>query len=45
MIWFDLAAEDIGVNRGASVGLAGDVGMSMAMVTEASTQQSQKRSG
>src|ERR1017187_3171874 len=25
VIWFDLAAEDIGVNRGAAVGLAGDV--------------------
>jgi acetolactate synthase-1/2/3 large subunit len=38
VIWFDLAAEDIGVNRGASVGLAGDVGMSMNMLTQASTQ-------
>ena len=40
VIWFDLAAEDIGVNRGAAVGLAGDVGMSMQQVAEASTQHS-----
>lgn len=36
MLWFDLAAEDIGVNRGAAVGLVGDVGLSMRQVTEAS---------
>jgi acetolactate synthase I/II/III large subunit len=35
VIWFDLAAEDIGVNRGAAVGLVGDVGLSMSQVTEA----------
>src|SRR5437763_12054410 len=35
VIWFDLAAEDIGVNRGAAVGLVGDVGLSMRQVTEA----------
>src|SRR5437588_3936318 len=39
IIWFDLAAEDIGVNRGAAVGLAGDVGMSMSRLTEAATQR------
>lgn len=36
VLWFDLAAEDIGVNRGAAVGLAGDVGLSMRQVAEAS---------
>ncbi|GAC1424845.1 MAG: acetolactate synthase [Ktedonobacteraceae bacterium] len=35
VLWFDLAAEDIGVNRGAVVGLVGDVGLSMRQVTEA----------
>ncbi len=35
VLWFDLAAEDIGVNRGAAVGLVGDVGLSMRQVTEA----------
>ncbi len=35
MLWFDLAAEDIGVNRGAAVGLVGDVGLSMRQVAEA----------
>ena len=35
VLWFDLAAEDIGVNRGAAVGLVGDVGLSMSQVTEA----------
>ncbi len=38
LIWFDLSAEDIGVNRGAAVGLAGDVGISMSQVTEATKQ-------
>lgn len=37
LLWFDLAAEDIGVNRGAAVGLVGDVGLSMRQVTEATT--------
>jgi len=37
LLWFDLAAEDIGVNRGAAVGLVGDVGLSMRQVTEAAT--------
>ncbi|GAC1403786.1 MAG: acetolactate synthase [Ktedonobacteraceae bacterium] len=35
IVWFDLAAEDIGVNRGAAVGLVGDVGLSMEQVVEA----------
>src|SRR5438552_1104316 len=35
VIWLDLAGEDVGVNRGAAVGLVGDVGLSMAQLTEA----------
>lgn len=35
VLWFDLAAEDIGVNRGAAVGLVGDVGLSMRQVADA----------
>ncbi len=35
VLWFDLAAEDIGVNRGAAVGLVGHVGLSMRQVAEA----------
>ena len=35
ILWFDLAAEDIGVNRGAAVGLVGDVGLSMSQVAQA----------
>ena len=42
LIWFDLAAEDIGVNRGASVGLVGDVGVSMLQVAEATKQLDQQ---
>jgi len=42
LIWFDLAGEDIGVNRGAAVGLAGDVGLSMKQLTEATKQLSQE---
>ena len=38
LLWFDLAAEDVGVNRGAAVGLVGDVGLSMQQVTEATKQ-------
>jgi acetolactate synthase-1/2/3 large subunit len=38
VLWFDLAGEDIGVNRGAAVGLRGDVGLSMHQVTEATQQ-------
>ena len=40
VIWFDLAAEDIGVNRGAAVGLVGDVALSMSQVTAATRQKS-----
>jgi acetolactate synthase I/II/III large subunit len=39
MIWFDLAAEDIGVNRGAVVSLVGDVGVSMRQVAEATERR------
>jgi len=39
LIWFDLAGEDIGVNRGAAVGLVGDVGISMSQVAEATRQR------
>ena len=38
MIWFDLTAEDVGVNRGATVGLVGDVGVSMREVAKATKQ-------
>jgi acetolactate synthase-1/2/3 large subunit len=38
LIWFDLAGEDIGANRGAAVGLAGDVGISMSQAAEATRQ-------
>ena len=38
IIWFDLAGEDIGVNRGAAVGLVGDVGLSMRYLAEATKQ-------
>ncbi len=38
LIWFDLAGEDISVNRGAAVGLVGDVGISMRQLTGASGQ-------
>jgi acetolactate synthase I/II/III large subunit len=38
VIWFDLAGEDVGVNRGAAVGLVGDVGLSMCQLTEATKQ-------
>ena len=40
VLWFDLAAEDIGVNRGAAVGLVGDVALSMSQVTAATRQKS-----
>lgn len=39
LIWFDQIAEDVGVNRGAAVGLTGDVGLSMSQLTEAITQR------
>jgi acetolactate synthase-1/2/3 large subunit len=38
VIWLDLAAEDIGVNRGAQAALVGDVGLSMSQL-EAGLQQ------
>ncbi|WP_165423540.1 acetolactate synthase [Ktedonosporobacter rubrisoli] len=38
LIWFDLAGEDIGVNRGAAVGLVGDVGLAMRQLTAATKQ-------
>ena len=38
VIWFDLAGEDVGVNRGAAVGLVGDVGLSMSQLTAATRQ-------
>ncbi len=41
LIWFDLAGEDIGVNRGAAVGLVGDVGISMSQVAEATEQHAE----
>ncbi len=42
LIWFDLAGEDIGVNRGAAVGLVGDVGLSMQQVVAATAQREQE---
>ncbi len=39
LLWFDLAAEDVGVNRGAAVGLVGDVGLSMRQVAAATKQR------
>lgn len=38
LVWFDLAGEDVGVNRGAAVGLVGDVGLSMHQVSKATKQ-------
>ncbi len=38
LIWFDLAGEDVGVNRGAAVGLVGDVGLSLRQLTMATKQ-------
>src|SRR5947209_15238895 len=38
LLRFDLAAGDVGANRGAAVGLVGDVGLSMQQVTEATKQ-------
>lgn len=35
ILWFDLAGEDVGVNRGADVGLVGDVGLGMLQLYEA----------
>jgi acetolactate synthase-1/2/3 large subunit len=39
LLWFDLAAEDVGINRGAAVALVGDVGLSMRQVAEATKQR------
>jgi acetolactate synthase I/II/III large subunit len=36
VIWLDLEGEDIGINRGAEVGLVGDVGLSMQQLCDAS---------
>nr|BBH89952.1 hypothetical protein KTC_47030 [Thermosporothrix sp. COM3] len=41
-IWLDLAGEDIGVNRGADVGLVGDVGLSLWELTGAITPLQQR---
>jgi len=38
VIWLDLAAEDVGVNRGAQAALVGDVGLSMSQL-EAGVEQ------
>ena len=40
VIWLDLAAEDVGVNRGAQVALVGDVGLSMSQLAECAQQLS-----
>ena len=42
VIWFDLASEDIGANRGVAAGLAGDVGVSMQQVAAATRQLNQE---
>jgi acetolactate synthase-1/2/3 large subunit len=39
LLWFDLVAEDVGANRGAAVGLVGDVGLGMSQLTEAIEQR------
>ncbi|HEY7417056.1 MAG TPA: thiamine pyrophosphate-binding protein, partial [Ktedonobacteraceae bacterium] len=38
VIWFDLVSEDVGVNRGATAALVGDVGLSMHQLAEAIDQ-------
>lgn len=38
VIWLDLAAEDVGVNRGAQAALVGDVGLSMSQLAESAQQ-------
>jgi acetolactate synthase-1/2/3 large subunit len=38
LIWLDLAAEDIGVNRGAQAALVGDVGLSMSQLAQGTKQ-------
>lgn len=42
LIWLDLAGEDVGVNRGATVGLVGDVGLSMSQLADATRQLHQE---
>jgi acetolactate synthase-1/2/3 large subunit len=41
LIWLDLAGEDVGVNRGAAVGLVGDVGLSMQQLVAVTRQREQ----
>src|SRR5438045_9082704 len=38
VIWFDLAAEDVGINRCAAAALVGDVGLSMSQLTAVAKQ-------
>ena len=38
VIWLDLAAEDVGVNRGAQAALVGDVGLSMGQLAQGTKQ-------
>lgn len=38
LIWLDLAAEDVGVNRGAQAALVGDVGLSMSQLAQSTRQ-------
>lgn len=38
VIWLDLAAEDVGVNRGAQAALVGDVGLSMSQLAQCAKQ-------
>jgi acetolactate synthase-1/2/3 large subunit len=38
VIWLDMAAEDVGVNRGAQAALVGDVGLSMSQLAEGAQQ-------
>jgi acetolactate synthase-1/2/3 large subunit len=38
LIWLDLAAEDVGVNRGAQAALVGDVGLSMSQLASGTKQ-------
>ena len=38
VIWLDLAAEDVGVNRGAQAALVGDVGLSMSYLAQGTKQ-------
>jgi thiamine pyrophosphate-dependent acetolactate synthase large subunit-like protein len=38
VIWLDLAAEDVGVNRGAQAALVGDVGLSMSQLAQGTKQ-------